>query len=127
MRQVEMTLEYQPYILAAPIAAKDQYAQACSNDNPTIASWRETWLKQFQANKETFGSLAQHSAGKLFGKHQGMPVIVAGSGPSLTYNGKLLKILFPEIRHVRHDDIEQFGDHRCHPLEMSGTGCTAER
>jgi hypothetical protein len=97
MRQVEMTLEYQPYILAAPIAAKDQYAQACSNDNPTIASWRETWLKQFLANKETFGSLAEHSAGKLFGRHQGMPVIVAGSGPSLTYNGKLLKNRGPAI------------------------------
>jgi hypothetical protein len=97
MRKVELNLEYQPYIVAAPMAARDQYAQACSNDAPTINSWRDTWLKQYKANKETFGSFAEHTVGQLFGKHQGMPVVIAGSGPSLTYNGQQLKNRGPAL------------------------------
>lgn len=90
-RTATINLSLSPYIAASPRRPDEMYAQSCSNDKPTIASWRETWLKQFAANKKTFGSFAEHSVGKLWNKHKGMPFVVAGSGPSLLHNGHLLK------------------------------------
>lgn len=91
MRVAELNLEFSPYITEAPTAPKAMYDQACSNDGPTIASWREQWLRQFKANHESFGPFADKGIGKLFGIHQGKTAIVAGSGPSLAYNGSLLQ------------------------------------
>jgi hypothetical protein len=90
-RTAEINLHFSPYIPSAPQRSDAMYAQSCSNDKPTIASWRDTWLRQFAANKAKYGSFAEHSAGSLYNAHKGLPAIVAGSGPSLAYNGHLLK------------------------------------
>lgn len=91
MRTATIPLILQPYIMEAPQAPKDQYSQACSNDKPTIETWRETWISQCRANKEKFGSFKENSVAKLFQKYAGRPAILAGSGPSLAYNGMELK------------------------------------
>lgn len=91
MRIAEIPLQLQPYISEAPQAPQSQYAQACSNDKPTIETWRETWIRQFKANHETFGPFADNGIGKIYQSCHGRPAILAGSGPSLAYNGELLK------------------------------------
>lgn len=90
-RTREITCEYQPYIFQPPVPKKRLYQQACSNDEGTIAKWREPWLKNIKANKEKFGSFAESSVGQLFGQFLHRPVIIAGSGPSLKFNVAKLK------------------------------------
>ena len=91
MRTALIPLQYQPYISEAPQRPQDQYSQACSNDKVTIDSWRDTWIRQYKENHDKFGSFGEHSIGKLFQAHAGKPAILAGSGPSLAYNGEQLK------------------------------------
>lgn len=90
-RLVEMVCEFQPYITEAPVAPAALYDTACRNDKPTIAAWRDTWLKQIKTNHEKFGPFGDKSVGKLFRRHLAQTCILAGSGPSLAYNGHLLK------------------------------------
>ncbi len=90
-RYAQVRLEYQNEILNFPVTPQALYAQACSNDNATIVSWREKWLANMRANKKTFGSFKEHSAGKLFRQFEHRPCIIAGSGPSLKDNVHLLK------------------------------------
>lgn len=90
-RKAEIILEFQNYIEAPPVAQGQLYAQAASNDGPTIDSWRAIWLKNIRANKQTLGSFAEHGLGKLHARHALSPAIIAGSGPSLKVNGELLK------------------------------------
>jgi hypothetical protein len=90
-RKAEILLEFQNYIETPPIAPQHLYSSACSNDNITINSWRETWLKNIRANKARFGSFKDHGLGKLFGILKHKPAIIAGSGPSLKVNGHKLK------------------------------------
>lgn len=90
-RKAEIILDFQNYIEHPPVAPKQLYGQACSNDGVTIDSWRETWLKNVAANKARFGSFKEHSVGKLYGTLKHQPAIIAGSGPSLKVNGHLLK------------------------------------
>lgn len=91
MRIAQIPLQLQPYINEAPQSPQQQYQQACSNDKQTIEHWRGTWVQQYRQNHETFGSFKDNSIGKLFQSCAGRPAILAGSGPSLAYNGELLK------------------------------------
>lgn len=89
-RTQEIALEFQPYITKPPVSADRAHRQACSNDAHTINHWRDTWLSQIKTNKETYGSFAAKSIGKLHGSMCLRPCIVAGSGPSLKHQvGKL--------------------------------------
>ncbi len=90
LRKAEITLQYQPYIDCAPKAPIEQRTQAASNDAVTIKHWRETWIKNVAANKKKFGSFEKHSVGQLWGKFAYKPVIIAGAGPSIKYNGATL-------------------------------------
>lgn len=90
-RTAEITLEYQNYIETPPVQANQLYGQACSNDGVTINSWRDIWIANVKANHKKFGSFADKSIGKLFGKFKYMPAILAGSGPSLKVNANQLK------------------------------------
>jgi hypothetical protein len=90
-RKAEILLEYQNYIEVPPQAPQQMYAQSCANDQVTIEAWRETWLKNIQSNKQKYGSFKDHSIGKFYGKHKYMPVILAGSGPSLKVNAEQLR------------------------------------
>lgn len=90
-RKIEITLDYQNYIETPPVRPAQLYGNACSSDTITIDSWRNTWIKNIQKNHETLGSFARHSIGRIFGSNQYRPAVVAGSGPSLGYNGEHLK------------------------------------
>lgn len=91
VKKREIVLDYQPLIFQPPKPKGELYRQACSNDATTIEHWRETWLKNIRSNHENFGPFKDKSVGNLFGKHRGQPVIIAGSGPSLKFNGHELK------------------------------------
>lgn len=90
-RKVTLELSYQNYIERAPMAPDRMYGQACSSDKITIDSWLKTWIGNIKANHEKFGSFTERGIGKIFGKEQNKPAIIAGAGPSLAYNGALLK------------------------------------
>ena len=90
-RTANIDLNFQPYIMQAPTTKQEMWGQATRNDNITIESWRETWISNAKKNKEHFGLFADYSVGELFGSLQHKSCILAGSGPSLAYNGELLK------------------------------------
>lgn len=90
-KYANVLLEYQNQILEIPVPPKQLYANACANDNITMDSWREIWLKNMTENKKRFGSFKDHSAGKLFKHFEFKPCILAGSGPSLSENVHQLK------------------------------------
>lgn len=90
-RRAEILLEYQNYIESPPVRPNQLYGQACSNDIGTIDSWRQTWIDQTKANKKTFGSFKEHSAGKFYEINKHKPAIIAGAGPSLKVNAHHLK------------------------------------
>lgn len=81
----EISLDFQPYIMQAPITPGDAHKQACSSDEATIKYWHDIWLKNIAANKAKFGSFAANSIGSLYNSAKGRPSIVAGSGPSLKF------------------------------------------
>jgi hypothetical protein len=86
----EVPLEFQPYIPGPPVSTRQLYQTACAADGETVNMWRETWIRNFKANKKRFGNFADHSIGKLYKRFKNEPCIVAGSGPSLKFNvGKL--------------------------------------
>lgn len=91
MKKAEIFLEYQDTILSPPVSRGALYNQACSNDEPTIAAWRDIWIRNAKANKARFGSFAEHGIGKLWGIFENKPCIIAGSGPSLKLNAAQLK------------------------------------
>jgi len=88
---VTLNLEYQPYIFQPPVPQGQLYQDACKNDKATIDSWEGTWLKNIKSNHEKFGPFKDRGLGLLHNKAQQLPIIVAGSGPSLKLNGHLLK------------------------------------
>jgi hypothetical protein len=89
-RKAEIILEYQNYIETPPMAPSQMYGQACSSDGVTIDSWRDKWLDNIRANKAKYGEFKPMGIGQLFGRYRHQPCVVAGSGPSLKYNGPLL-------------------------------------
>jgi hypothetical protein len=90
-RKAEILLEFQNVIEHPPVPTDQLYQQACTNDGVTVDSWRPTWLANIKANKERYGSFAEHGIGKLFGIYEHKPCIIAGAGPSLKHNGPALK------------------------------------
>lgn len=91
MRKAEITLDFQNYIENPPVPKAQLYSQSCSNDGATIESWRTIWSKNIHDNHKRYGSFREHGIGQIFGRAKGRPVIVAGAGPSLKYNGDELK------------------------------------
>lgn len=91
IRKAEIELEFQDYISHAPVSPKELFGQACSSDEVTINSWRDTWQKNVKANHDKYGSFADHAIGKFYGYAHQKPVIVAGAGPSLKHNIQHLK------------------------------------
>ena len=73
-----------------PAAQETLYSQACANDEITISSWREQWMRQLTANAKKYDFSAL-SAMAEFRKELYKPVIIAGSGPSLKKNAHELK------------------------------------
>jgi hypothetical protein len=90
-RIANVLLEYQPVINYLPVAKKDLYQRACSNDGPTIDHWKDIWLSQIKTNKERFGDFHDHSVAQVFGSYKHGAAIIAGSGPSLKVNAQKLK------------------------------------
>jgi len=91
MHTREIALEFSPIIPGPPISQDKAHKQACSNDEATIDHWYDTWMRNIKANKERFGSFADHSVGKLYNSHICKPSIIAGSGPSLKYTAPKYK------------------------------------
>lgn len=90
-RKVEIDLEYQNYIENAPVSPQQLYSQACSNDTVTVDSWRHTWIRNITENHKNYGPFKDKSIGIFFNINKHRPTIIAGSGPSLKYNGMHLK------------------------------------
>jgi hypothetical protein len=86
-----MELVFQNYIEQPPVKKDDLYRQACSADTQTLGAWEKIWIDNIRENKKTFGSFKEMSIAEIFGRNQYQTVIIAGSGPSLSYNGDLLK------------------------------------
>jgi len=99
-KKAEILLNYAPCIELPPISPAGLHARACQNDAVTISSWRETWISNSKANFARFGGFHEKGIGKLFGQFSHLPVIVAGSGPSLKTNGHLLKDRKTEMKLV---------------------------
>lgn len=91
MRKAEVYLEYQPLIHEPPVNPAALYQNAAANDAVTISHWEHVWLANISANKQRYGSFAEHSCGQEFNKYEHRPIIVAGSGPSLKVNAHELK------------------------------------
>lgn len=91
LRDIKIDLQLQPLIAAPPMTSDQLYKQACSSDEVTINTWRKIWKDNYVANKERFGSFADHSWASLFGINRHKPCIVIGSGPSLKYSIEALK------------------------------------
>lgn len=90
-RKIEITLDYQNYIEAPPYTGEQLYGNASKNDGVTVNAWRSTWISQIKTNKKRFKSFKDHGVGKLFNQYALRPCIIAGAGPSLKFNGHLLK------------------------------------
>lgn len=91
MKTKQIICEYQNYIDYTPVPPQQLYGQACSSDEVTINSWRDTWQRNVKANHDKFGSFYEFSIGNLYGLAAQKPVIVIGSGPSLKDNAEELK------------------------------------
>jgi hypothetical protein len=91
VKNIEIDLEYLPIIEGLPQSPAQLHQQAASNDEPTIESWRQTWINNFKMNHANHGPFAANSIGKLFGQFDLKPCIIAGAGPSLANNIEQLK------------------------------------
>lgn len=91
MKTKQIICEYQNYIDHAPKSPKELYGEACSSDDITINSWRDTWKRNVKSNHETHGPFSEHSVGSIYGLQDMKPVVIAGSGPSLKDNAIELK------------------------------------
>lgn len=91
MKKREIICNYQPYIIAPPVASKQLRDNSTKNDSTTIEHWQSTWLNNIRANKEHLGSFAGHGLQNLYGKFRHRPCILAGSGPSLKFNAEKLR------------------------------------
>jgi len=90
-KKAEILLSYNKLIEESPVPPAHLHSKACTNDGVTISAWRDTWIKNIRANHEKFGDFAEKGIGQLFGQFSHLPVVVAGSGPSLVTNGHHLK------------------------------------
>lgn len=74
-----------------PSTPKQLYDRACSNDEVTVNTWRQTWIKQVKENRAKYGPFKDRGIGQLYGQWKNKPAIVVGSGPSLKHNVDDLK------------------------------------
>ena len=91
IKKAEVLLEFQNYVETPPIPAKQLWNQSCSNDEITVNSWRDIWIKNYKENSKKYGPFRDKSISKLFGSEKYKPAIVVGSGPSLKRNIEDLK------------------------------------
>lgn len=91
LKTIEMDLEYLNTLDSPPMSPGQLQKNAASNDDNTINSWRDTWIKNMKANHEKHGPFCSNGIGKMFGKFHHRPCIVAGAGPSLANNVADLK------------------------------------
>lgn len=90
-KSVEMDLEYLNTLDHPPYDPKTLHSQAAVNDDVTVNSWRETWIRNMKENHRRYGLFKDSGIGKMFGEFHLKPCIVAGSGPSLANNIEVLK------------------------------------
>lgn len=83
LRKLDIDLQYAPLLDGPPPHYGDLYKTACAGDEVTIKTWRDTWIKNYTAARDRFGSFEEKSMGLLAGINQGKPAVVIGSGPSL--------------------------------------------
>jgi hypothetical protein len=86
-----MELEYLNTIDVPPQSPQDMHKQAASNDDTTIEAWRDIWIRNQKENHKRYGPFCDKGIGKMFGKYNLKPCIIAGSGPSLQINIQDLK------------------------------------
>ena len=86
---VPMILSFQNYIDNPPLSKQQMYTQSCSSDGVTVAAWRVKWLDHIKQNAAKYDFNA-NSAMEQYKKFAYKPCIVAGSGPSLKRNIKIL-------------------------------------
>jgi len=93
-RTVEMEFEFMNYIDRPTQHEElgDMFKQACSNDDVTLNTWRDVWIKHVTANHKTHGPFGKNSVGLDYQALKFLPTIVAGSGPSLKTNVADLKM-----------------------------------
>ena len=91
MKRREIICNYQPYILAPPVASVKLRENSTKNDSTTINHWQDIWLNNIRANKEQMGSFSANGLQNLYGRLRHRPAILAGSGPSLKYNAEKLR------------------------------------
>lgn len=91
LKNIDIDLEYQPYISAAPQSPSDLYQRACASDGVTMNTWRDIWINNIKENHKLRGPFKEHGLGKLFHSAYQRPVICVGSGPSLKDNVDDLK------------------------------------
>jgi len=85
--QVEMTLQYSPYIEGIPLGKEAAWNNAVRNDGVTVKTWEKQWIEQTKVNSGTHDFI-KDSAYQVFEACAGRPVILAGAGPSLSRNWK---------------------------------------
>jgi len=85
-RTVDMDFEYLNTIDIPPQSPRDLHKAAASNDDPTIETWRETWIKNMKDNHTASGPFCGQGIGQMYGEFNLKPAIIAGSGPSLANN-----------------------------------------
>ena len=91
LKTVEMEFEYLNTLDKPPQSPQQMNKEASSNDDITITSWRETWIKNQKSNFEEYGPFSNSAIGKMYGEFNLKPCIIAGAGPSLAGNIKDLK------------------------------------
>jgi hypothetical protein len=84
-----MVLEYQPYIPGPPQGKEALWHNAVRSDEVTVKAWHDIWVRNTEENSKV-SNFAENSAMATHHACRYQPVIVAGSGPSLKKNWKML-------------------------------------
>jgi len=113
LKTIDIDLELQPIISGPPEAPLKLRQNAGSNDEITLRSWRDIWLKNTRENHKRFGPFKDNGVGALFNKETGRPVLVVGSGPSLKKN-------IGDIARFSHDHCVVSCLHNFHYMEDHG-------
>jgi hypothetical protein len=90
-RNLDMDLEFLPYLVSPPVSPQQLHKQAISNDTQTIDAWRTTWIENAKINHEKHGPFVENHIGQQFDLFRNQPAIILGSGPSLKNSIKALK------------------------------------
>lgn len=91
IQNIDIDLELAPILPGPPFTPKDLSGKAASNDEITIQSWKDIWVRHYSENHLAFGPFKYRSIGGLYQSQYLKPAIVVGSGPSLSKNVANLK------------------------------------